>query len=108
MLKQINQEKKKRLITLIFFGTTNNDQDDVNPYDSVTQFMAHSVGTLNWGTGANIRIGSKHRFAYTFHSVLKIFNVSVHPNTVIEIISDDATMLKDAIDRIVENAFPTL
>jgi hypothetical protein len=104
------KEQKKRFITLIFFGTTNNYQNNLNPYDCVTGFTANSVGTLNWGTDADIRRESKQRFAYTFHRILsKCYDIHIHAPTVEGIISDDNTMLKDAIDRIVEKAaFPPI
>lgn len=109
MPRQINPEQKKRFITLKFFGTTNDPQDDVNPYDSVNEFLSNSVGTLNWGSSANARRNSKLRFAYTFHNVLSLYRVFVRPDAVMETISDDAIILNDAIDKIVEySSFPTV
>jgi hypothetical protein len=102
-----SEKKKKKFITLTFFGTTNNYQNDVNPYDSIAEFMANSVGSLKWGTSAEAKRKSKIDFAYNFHRILDIYNVCVASPTVADIIRDDATMLNDVIDRIVEQAaFP--
>ena len=67
--------EKEKWLRKVYFGTTDNPDDDVNPFTSMDDFYAATVGDLDWGIGAGARNRSKTRFAENTRRVLQTFDV---------------------------------
>ena len=107
MPRELTPEEKKRFMSLKYFGTTDNPEDDVNPYDDVNEFLENPVGSLNWGISPMVRRNSKMRFAFNFHQVLSIYKIELSPTDVMTIIDDEDKTNGNAVDGFIKCAtFP--
>jgi len=107
MPRELTPQEKKRFISLKYFGTTDNPVDDVNPYDSLPEFLANSVGSLNWGESFTVRRNSKMRFAFNFHQVLSIFRVAISPTDIMTILDNEDLLNENAVNEFINGAsFP--
>lgn len=83
------KEKKINFIKRVYFGTTDNPTDDVNPYSNLEEFGCATVGTLRWGIDEQVRQRSKIRFAYNFNNVLNHYNVILSVEDIFTALNDD-------------------
>ena len=90
MPRELTPEEKRKFISLKYFGTADNPTDDVNPFDSVTEFLMALVGDLDWGIASDVRRRSKIRFSFNFHRVLAIYRVELFPEEIMETVDDDS------------------
>jgi len=98
-MAEFTKEEKIKFLTLKYFGTTDNPQDDVNPYDSVDVFLDSTVGSLRWGVDATVRQHSKIRFADTFKKVLSLYRVDLDLEAIITSIQDDNKTNRSVIEK---------
>lgn len=106
-MAEFTKEEKIRWLTLKYFGTTDNPQDDVNPYDSVNVFLDSTIGSLRWGVDSKVRQHSKIRFADTFRNVLSLYKVDIDLAAIITSIQDDNKTNRSVIEEWVKIAiFP--
>jgi hypothetical protein len=82
-------EQKFNFIKRVYFGTTNNPDDDVNPYSDLSEFGRATVGTLRWGVTSEARQRSKIRFAHNFYNVLDHYNVRISVDNIYAALIDD-------------------
>jgi hypothetical protein len=104
MARELTAQEKKRFMSLKYFGTTDNPEDDVNPHDSVADFLTDSVGNLNWGNTATERKNSKKRFSFNFNQVLAMYSVILTYNGIVTIVEEDEQSNEDAVNRFIEAA----
>lgn len=83
-------EQKFNFIKRVYFGTTNNPDDDVNPYSDLSEFGDATVGTLHWGVNSEARQRSKIRFAHNFYNVLNYYNVRLSIENIYAELVDDS------------------
>jgi hypothetical protein len=107
MPRELTSDEKKRFVSLKYFGTTDNPLDDVNPCDSLNEFLENSVGSLNWGIDATVRRNSKMRFAYNFNQLLNIYRIVLSPADIMTIIDDEDQTNQNAVDEFINHSsFP--
>jgi hypothetical protein len=97
-------EEKIRFFSLKFFGTTDNREDDVNPFDDLNEFLDNSIGSLTWGTSGVVVRRSKTRFAFNFFQVLKIYRIILEPSDIMSVIDDNSKSNREAVDEFIELA----
>jgi hypothetical protein len=109
MARELTPAQKKRYISIKYFGCTDSPKDDVNPYDSLQDFLDNEVGTLNWGTSPEVREHTKERAANTLSKMVTADKVILSPNMIFEIISKDDILNKTAVSRMIDKAiFPLI
>jgi len=108
MAQPLTPAEKKRFISLKYFGTTDNPEDDVNPYDSLRVFLANAVGSLNWGNDPLVRRNSKMRFAFNFHQVLSIYRAYISPTDVMTVLDNEDQSNESAVEAFIDcTTFPS-
>jgi hypothetical protein len=107
MPRKLTTAEKKRFISLKYFGTTDNPEDDVNPNDSLNEFLGETVGSLGWGSSSTVRRNSKMRFAFNFHQVLSIYRIDLAPGDIMTSMENEDQTNEDAVNEFISNAtFP--
>ncbi len=109
MARELTTAQKKRYISIKYFGGTDSPKDDVNPYDSLSEFLENEVGSLNWGISPEVREHSKERAANTLSKMVTADKVVLSASVIFEIISKDDILNKTAVSRMVDKAiFPMI
>lgn len=83
----------------VYFGVSNNQHDDVNPFpftaEGFANFLASNVGELRWGSDAAVRRRSKERLSSTLFRVLQEKGVTLSSaDAMAELEDDDRTNQK--------------
>jgi hypothetical protein len=97
-MAKYSKKEKARWLSLKYFGTTDNPQDDVNPYDAVPAFLDSTVGSLRWGIGSDVRQRSKIRFSDTFRRVLELYKVELELADILTAIQDEKKTNRKVVD----------
>jgi hypothetical protein len=85
------QEKKIKFLCRVYFGVSDNPQDDVNPHNDLESFGQSLVGEMRWGVSANARRRSKLRFAVNYYNVLRYYKITLPIEDVFENLDDEKT-----------------
>lgn len=96
-------EQKFNFLKRVYFGTTNNPNDDVNPYSDLAEFGHATVGTLRWGIETQAIQRSKIRFAHNYYNVLNHYNVTLSIEDIFSALIDDQ-INDDVVSNWVEQA----
>ncbi len=97
-------EKKYKFLLRVYFGVSDNPNDDVNPYDNLNAFESSTVGELFWGENGDARGRSKIRFSYNYVKVLEQFGVFMNIEDVHSAIENDETSNSDVVNIWLETA----
>ena len=71
------EEQKFRFLKRVYFGVSDNANDDVNPFENLSEFGNAAVGEMRWGVDADVRERSKLRFSFNYNAVLDHFNIQL-------------------------------
>ena len=83
------KEQKFNFLRRVYFGVTNNPDDDVNPYIDLNEFGDANVGSLRWGFDAHARQRSKVRFSNNYYSVLRHYRIILKVEDIYSELDDD-------------------
>ena len=89
MPAQPSDQQKFVFLMKVYFGTSDNPTDDVNPFTSLEEFAQAKVGDLRWGIDSEARRRSKLRFAFNYHKVLEHFKVLLSIDDICNALVDD-------------------
>jgi hypothetical protein len=104
--------KEGTYIASKYFDVGEDDQDKVILFpdndDGFAQFLAATVGDLEWGQNQQVRDRSKLSLAITLSNVLKIHAVELTTKAIYQQLSDESQTNEDAAEAMAKNAaFPT-
>ena len=113
MPKQATLDQKTRKLESLYFGVSDNPEDDVNPFppsdSGFENFLASTVGDLRWGTAPEVRKRSKERFSLTFHRVLDELSVDLDAADILDVLEDDSITNTKAAEKWARKAtFPPI
>ena len=93
MPKDQSDNRKVDFLANLYFGVSNNQHDDVNPFpitgEGFANFLKSDVGDLRWGSDAAVRRRSKERFSFTFSRVLQEMGVKLSSWDALAELEDD-------------------
>jgi hypothetical protein len=102
MPKDPSDKRKVDFLANHYFGVSNNQHDDVNPFPITGQgfdnFLKSNVGDLRWGSDASVRRHSKERFSFTFSRVLREMGVKISSWDVLAELEDDNRKNQEACE----------
>jgi hypothetical protein len=67
--------QKFRFLKRVYFGTSDNPVDDVNPFSDLQTFGSATIGEMSWGIDSEVRKRSKIRFSQNYFNVLRQFGI---------------------------------
>lgn len=85
------KEKKFAFLKKVYFGVSDNPDDDVNPYSDLESFGNAPVGSMRWGQNPDVIKRSKLRFSHNYSQVLKNFKVSLSVDDIFNELEDERT-----------------
>lgn len=95
---------KKRFLLRVYFGVSNNPNDDFNPYEDLAPFTNAPISSMRWGADASVRNRSKIRFSVSYSKVLYHYNVLLKPEDIFHGLSDESKLNYQAVDIWYTNA----
>ena len=99
-------EQKINFLKRVYFGVSNNPDDDVNPYNDLNEFGNASVGSLRWGYDAQARQRSKVRFSNNYYSVLRHYRIILKVEDVFSELEDANSNNTAVLEWVSKAIFP--
>ena len=99
-------QQKFTFLKRVYFGVTNNPDDDVNPFIDLNEFGNANVGSLRWGFDSQARQRSKVRFSGNYYAVLRHYRIILPVEDIFSELDDD-NINDNAVEEWVKKAlFP--
>lgn len=98
--------QKHNFMLVLLFSTTDNPEDDVNPFDSVGVFRKSEIGSLDWGPESkpNIRKNAKRRAATNYRRMLSIFGIKLLAADIKAGLENDTEKIDEIVAKWVKKA----
>ena len=93
-MKEYTSEDKYRILSKMYFGISDSENHDVNPYEDVPTFLKSKVKSLQWGKQKKV---SKERFCKKFIQVLELYNIQLAPEEILKALEKEEISNRDIV-----------
>ena len=101
LMATYSKSEKRRWLRKVYFGATDNPDDDVNPFTDIDVFYQKKVGDLDWGISGGAIKRSKKRFSENTRRLLQLFDVRLSNDVIFESVKSQKTLNTDVVEAMV-------
>lgn len=91
---QLTTDDKFRILSKMYFGISDSQNHDVNPFEDLSSFLKSKVKSMHWGKQKK---ASKERFCKKFIQVLELYNIFLEEDFILKSLEKEETSNRDMV-----------